>query len=53
MDIISFRTLLQYIERNDLNGLRTILDTHHSPIDDRDEVITLFFHFLYNKFCEI
>ncbi|XP_031633089.1 kinase D-interacting substrate of 220 kDa isoform X3 [Contarinia nasturtii] len=31
------RHLLQYIESNDLSGLKTFLDTRHLPIDDRDE----------------
>lgn len=38
MGTLGHRALLQYIESNDLSGLKTFLDTRHLPIDDRDEV---------------
>lgn len=40
MGSLSHRTLLQYIELNDLVGFKTFLDARrHTPvIDDRDEV---------------
>lgn len=38
MGTLTHRALLQYIEANDLPGLKTFLDTRHLPIDDRDEV---------------
>lgn len=38
MGTLGHRALLQYIESNDLPGLKTVLDTRHLPIDDRDEV---------------
>lgn len=41
MGTLGHRALLQYIESNDLAGLKTFLDTRHLPVDDRDEVSTL------------
>lgn len=38
MGTLGHRTLLQYIDANDLPGLKTFLDTRHLPVDDRDEV---------------
>lgn len=40
MGSLSHRTILQYIELNDLPGLKTYLDArrHTAVIDDRDEV---------------
>lgn len=38
MGTLTHRALLQYIESNDLPGLKTFLDTRHLPVDDRDEV---------------
>lgn len=38
MGTLTHRALLQYIEANDLPGLKTFLDTRHLPVDDRDEV---------------
>lgn len=38
MGTLGHRALLQYIESNDLPGLKTFLDTRHLPVDDRDEV---------------
>lgn len=46
MGTLGHRALLQFIESNDLAGLKTFLDTRQLPIDDRDEVSrssTLFF----------
>lgn len=45
MGSLIHRTLLQFIELNDLAGLKTFLDARrHTPvIDDRDDVF--FFHF--------
>lgn len=40
MGTLGYRALLQYIESNDLNGLKTFLDTRHILVDDRDEVST-------------
>ncbi|XP_055679140.1 kinase D-interacting substrate of 220 kDa isoform X2 [Lutzomyia longipalpis] len=37
MGAFGYRTLLQYVESNDLQGLKTLLDTRHLPVDDRDE----------------
>lgn len=41
MGSLSHRTILQYIELNDLPGLKTYLDArrHTAVIDDRDEVL--------------
>lgn len=41
MGSLSHRTLLQYIELNDLPGLKIYLDArrHNPVIDDRDEVV--------------
>lgn len=38
MGTLGYRALLQYIESNDLSGLKIFLDTRHLPVDDRDEV---------------
>lgn len=38
MGTLGHRALLQYIESNDLSGLKTFLDTRQIPVDDRDEV---------------
>lgn len=38
MGTLGHRALLQYIESSDLPGLKTLLDTRHLPVDDRDEV---------------
>lgn len=38
MGSLGHRALLQYIESNDLPGLKTFLDTRHIQVDDRDEV---------------
>uniref|UniRef100_A0A1L8DIU7 Uncharacterized protein n=1 Tax=Nyssomyia neivai TaxID=330878 RepID=A0A1L8DIU7_9DIPT len=37
MGAFGYRTLLQYVDSNDLQGLKTLLDTRHLPVDDRDE----------------
>ncbi|XP_055387452.1 kinase D-interacting substrate of 220 kDa B isoform X3 [Condylostylus longicornis] len=37
MGSLGHRTLLQYVDSNDLYGLKTLLDTRHIPVDDRDE----------------
>lgn len=42
MGTLGYRALLQYIESNDLAGLKTFLDTRHIPVDDRDEVSKFF-----------
>lgn len=42
MGTLGHRALLQYIESNDLSGLKTFLDTRHLPVDDRDEVSNRF-----------
>ena len=34
---LSHRSLLQYVDSNDLAGLKTLLDTRHLPVDDRDD----------------
>lgn len=50
MGTLGHRALLQYIESNDLPGLKTFLDTRHLPVDDRDEVIYCFYilsHFVF------
>lgn len=52
MGTLGHRALLQYIESNDLSGLKTFLDTRHLPVDDRDEVSDqcIFFSvFIINK----
>lgn len=51
MGTLGYRALLQYIESNDLAGLKTFLDTRHIPVDDRDEVSK--FLFRISKFLEI
>lgn len=38
MGTLGHRALLQFLESNDLVGLKTFLDTRQLPIDDRDEV---------------
>lgn len=38
MGTLGYRALLQYIESNDLQGLKSFLDVRHLPVDDRDEV---------------
>jgi len=38
MGSLGHRALLQYIDNNDISGLRAILDSRHLTIDDRDEV---------------
>lgn len=38
MATLGHKALLQYIEANDLSGLKTFLDTRQIPVDDRDEV---------------
>lgn len=43
MGSLGHRALLQYIESNDLPGLKTFLDTRHIQVDDRDEVSLRFF----------
>lgn len=56
MGTLGHRALLQYIESNDLSGLKTFLDTRHLPVDDRDEVSAIdanqlyFSHFFRIKF---
>ncbi|XP_022230144.2 kinase D-interacting substrate of 220 kDa isoform X10 [Drosophila obscura] len=40
MGSLGHRALLQYIDNNDLSGLRAILDSRHLNIDDRDENAT-------------
>lgn len=42
MGTLGHRALLQYIESNDLSGLKTFLDTRQIPVDDRDEVSDIF-----------
>lgn len=37
MGTLSHRTLLQYLDADDLNGLKGFLDTRQLQIDDRDE----------------
>ena len=38
MGSLGHRALLQYVDNNDLAGLRAILDSRHLSVDDRDEV---------------
>lgn len=38
MGSLGHRAIVQYIELNDLPGLKTFLDTRHVQVDDRDEV---------------
>ncbi|XP_034480045.1 kinase D-interacting substrate of 220 kDa isoform X5 [Drosophila innubila] len=40
MGSLGHRALLQYIDNNDISGLRAILDSRHLTIDDRDENAT-------------
>ncbi|KRF80420.1 kinase D-interacting substrate of 220 kDa isoform X3 [Drosophila virilis] len=40
MGSLGHRALLQYIDNNDISGLRAILDSRHLAIDDRDENAT-------------
>lgn len=47
MGTLGHRALLQYIESNDLSGLKTFLDTRHLPVDDRDEVSAEFKSILF------
>lgn len=47
MSSLGHRTLLQYLDANDLTGLKTFLDTRHMQVDDRDEVVTLFHNLLF------
>ncbi|XP_065370599.1 kinase D-interacting substrate of 220 kDa isoform X3 [Calliphora vicina] len=37
MGSLGHRALLQYVDTNDLSGLRAILDSRHLSVDDRDE----------------
>ncbi|XP_067630651.1 kinase D-interacting substrate of 220 kDa B isoform X2 [Eurosta solidaginis] len=37
MGSLAHRALLQYVDSNDLSGLRAILDSRHLSVDDRDE----------------
>ncbi|XP_055837815.1 kinase D-interacting substrate of 220 kDa isoform X2 [Episyrphus balteatus] len=37
MGSLGHRALLQYIDSNDLSGLKSVLDNRHLAIDDRDE----------------
>ncbi|XP_073848303.1 ankyrin repeat-rich membrane spanning isoform X9 [Musca autumnalis] len=37
MGSLGHRALLQYVEANDISGLRSILDSRHLTVDDRDE----------------
>ncbi|XP_023162463.2 kinase D-interacting substrate of 220 kDa isoform X2 [Drosophila hydei] len=37
MGSLGHRAVLQYIDNNDISGLRAILDSRHLTIDDRDE----------------
>lgn len=37
MGSLGHRALLQYVDSNDLSGLRSILDSRHLSVDDRDE----------------
>lgn len=38
MGSIGHRTLLQFLDAEDLNGLRAYLESRQSQVDDRDEV---------------
>lgn len=38
MGSLGHRALLQYVDANDLSGLRALLDSRHLTVDDRDEV---------------
>lgn len=38
MGSLGHRALLQYLDSNDLHGLKSILDSRHLTVDDRDEV---------------
>ncbi|KAH8413651.1 hypothetical protein KR222_002792, partial [Zaprionus bogoriensis] len=40
MGSLGHRALLQYIDNNDISGLRAILDSRHLTIDDRDDNAT-------------
>lgn len=58
MGTLGHRALLQYIESNDLSGLKTFLDTRQIPVDDRDEVsihfsFLVFFRNLFKKHLSI
>ena len=37
MGSLGHRALLQYVDTNDLSGLRSILDSRHLSVDDRDD----------------
>lgn len=41
MGSIGHRAIVQYLESNDLFGLKTFLDTRHVQVDDREEVTQL------------
>lgn len=43
MGSLNHRTLLQFIDLNDLAGLKTYLDARPLPVDDRDEVFAITF----------
>lgn len=49
MGTLNHRTLLQYVEANDLPGLKVYLDSRPLPVDDRDEVCTVYDLFFYYK----
>ena len=35
---LSFRAIVELVNSNNENGLRSFLDTHHANVDDKDEV---------------
>lgn len=39
MGSLGHRAILQYVETNDLPGLKVFLGSRHLSVDDRDEVI--------------
>ena len=51
MGSLGHRALLQYVDNNDLAGLRAILDSRHLSVDDRDEVSSKVF--FYGSFYDL
>ena len=41
MGSLGHRSLIQFIECNDLAGLKTFLDTRNVHVDERDEVVAI------------
>lgn len=49
MGSLGHRALLQYVDANDLSGLRALLDSRHLTVDDRDEVNFIKINFPLNE----